>query len=83
MTRSAKCRVKDDLVKRLVSLNSKLNTLSPNWLQSEEARAEVQQQRETVYAEIVKHRAKGHDGKPCPAARHAFNPSPRLSNPQR
>ena len=68
---SAKCKVKDDLVDRLVALNNKLNSLSPAWVPSEAARAEVQQQRETVYAEIKKHRAKGHEGKPCPAARMA------------
>jgi hypothetical protein len=42
-------------------------TLSPALLQSEEAREEVQQQREKLYVEIKRHRAKGHQGKPCPA----------------
>ncbi len=32
-------------------------------------RAEVQERRESLYAEIKYHRAKGHEGKPCPAAR--------------
>ena len=62
-----KCKVKDDLVKQLAALNDKLNTLSPDFLRSEEARAEVQERRESLYAEIKRHRAKGHDGKPCPA----------------
>jgi hypothetical protein len=31
----------------------------------------VQQQRESLYAEIKHHRAKGHEGKPCPAARQS------------
>ena len=62
------CQVKDELVSQLVALNNKLNLLSPDLVHGDEARAEVQQQRENLYAEI-KHRAKGHDGKPCPAAR--------------
>jgi len=36
-----KCKVKDDLVNQLTALNNKLNTLSPAWLHSEQARAEV------------------------------------------
>jgi hypothetical protein len=59
--------VKDDLVNQLISLNSKLNTLSPNLLRSEQARAEVQERREILYVEIKRHRKNGHDGKPCPA----------------
>jgi hypothetical protein len=62
------CSVKEDLVNQLIDLNCKVNSLSPNWLQSAEARAEVQQRREFVYAEIKRHRTKGHEGKPCPAA---------------
>lgn len=62
------CKVKDDLVNQLVALNDKLNTLSPALLHSEQARAEVQQRRESLYAEIKLHRAKGHEGKRCPAA---------------
>jgi hypothetical protein len=50
-------------------LNNKLNLLSPDLVQGDEERAEVQQQRENLYAEIKHHRAKGHEGKPCPAAR--------------
>jgi hypothetical protein len=63
------CQVKDELVSQLVALNNKLNLLSPNLVHSDEERAEVQQQRENLYAEIKHHRAKGHEGKPCPAAR--------------
>jgi hypothetical protein len=67
-----KCKVKDDLVARLIDLNSKLNTLSPGSLRSEEARAEVQVLREGLYLEIKRHRAKGHDGKPCPAVQRTW-----------
>ena len=67
MTTGNKCKVKDDLVNQLVALNSKLNTLSPALLRSEQARAKVQEQREKLYFEIKRHRAKGHEGKPCPA----------------
>ena len=67
MTSGNQCQVKDDLVNQLVALNDKLNTLSPALLHSEQAREEVQQQRENLYVEIKRHRAKGHRGKPCPA----------------
>ena len=67
MTSQIKCNVKDDLVNLLTALNDKLNTLSPSWLHSEQARAEVQERREALYVEIKRHRAKGHEGKPCPA----------------
>ena len=67
MTSENQCQVKDDLVNRLIALNNKLNTLSPALLRSEQAREEVQQQREHLYVEIKRHRAKGHQGKPCPA----------------
>jgi hypothetical protein len=63
------CQLKDELVSQLIALNNKLNLLSPNLVHGDEERAEVQQQRENLYAEIKHHRAKGHDGKPCPAAR--------------
>jgi hypothetical protein len=63
------CHVKDELVKQLIALNSKLDLLSPHLVHGEEERAEVQQRRESLYAEIKHHRAKGHEGKPCPAAR--------------
>jgi hypothetical protein len=63
-----KCKVKDTLVNQLTALNNKLNTLSPTLLHSEQARAKVQERRESLYVEIKQHRAKGHDGKPCPAA---------------
>ena len=67
MTSENKCNVKDDLVNQLIALNNKLNTLSPALLHSEQARAEVQERRESLYVEIKRHRAKGHEGKPCPA----------------
>jgi hypothetical protein len=62
--------VKDDLVNQLIALNNKVNALSPNLLHSEQARAEVQERRESLYVEIKRHRAKGHEGKPCPAAKY-------------
>ena len=68
MTSENECNVKDDLVNQLIALNDKLNTLSPALLRSEQARAKVQEQRESLYVEIKQHRAKGHEGKPCPAA---------------
>jgi hypothetical protein len=68
MASGNKCEVKDDLVNQLISLNDKLNTLSPALLHSPQARAEVQEQRLILYAEIKRHKAKGHEGKPCPAA---------------
>ena len=68
MTSDNKCNVKDDLVNQLIALNNKLNTLSPDLLHGEQARAEVQERRESLYVEIKRHRAKGHEGKPCPAA---------------
>jgi hypothetical protein len=68
MTLGKKCKVKDSLVNQLIALNNKLNTLSPDLLHSEQARAEVQERRESLYVEIKHHRAKGHEGKPCPAS---------------
>jgi len=70
MTSGNKCNVKDDLVNQLIALNNKLNTLSPALLHGEQARAEVQERRESLYVEIKRHRAKGHEGKPCPAVQH-------------
>jgi hypothetical protein len=67
MTSGNQCQVKGDLVNQLIALNDKLNTLSPALLRSEQAREEVQPQREQLYIEIKRHRAKGHEGKPCPA----------------
>ena len=66
---SMNCQAKDELVSQLVALNNKLNLLSPDLVHGDAERAEVQQQRENLYAEIKHHRAKGHEGKPCPAAR--------------
>ena len=63
------CLVKDELVNQLLALNNKLNTLSPELIHGDDERAEVQQQREVLYTEIKRHRAKGHEGGPCPAAR--------------
>jgi hypothetical protein len=54
MTSGNKCKVKDDLVNQVIALNSKLNTLSPAFLHGEQARAEVQERRETLYIEIKK-----------------------------
>jgi hypothetical protein len=68
MTSGSKCKLKDDLVNQLIALNSNLNTLSPAWLHSQQARAVVQERRESLYVELKRHRAKGHEGKPCPAA---------------
>ena len=68
MTSGNKSKAKDDLVNQLTALNNKLNTLSPSLLHSEQARAKVQERRESLYIEIKRHRAKGHEGKPCPAA---------------
>jgi hypothetical protein len=68
MTSGNNCKVKDSLVNQLIALNNKLNTLSPALLHSEQARAEVQERREILYVEIKRHRAKGHEGNPCPAA---------------
>ena len=43
-----KCKVKDDLVRQLIALNNKLNTLSTSFVHSEQGRAEVQERRETL-----------------------------------
>ena len=67
MASTNKCKVKDSLVNRLIALNNKANTLSPALLHSEKARAAVQERRQELYVEIKRHRAKGHNGKPCPA----------------
>lgn len=72
MASEKKCKVKDGLVNRLILLNSKLNTLSPALLRSEQARAEVQEQRHELHVELTQHRAKGHNGKPCPAVQHPW-----------
>ena len=76
MKSGKKCPVKDDLVRQLVALNNKLNTLSPDLVHGEQAREEIQQQRESLYIEIKRHRAKGHDGKPCPAVQRFGAPQP-------
>jgi len=61
------CHIEDHLVRELSTLNEKLNTLSPGWVRSEEAREEIQKRRETLQTEIKHHRSKGHDGKRCPS----------------
>ena len=66
------CQVKDELVSRLIALNNKLNLLRPDLVHGDKERAEVQQQRESLYSEIKHHRAKGHEGKPCPAAKQVW-----------
>ena len=76
MASGNKCKLKDDLVNQLIGLNNKLNTLSPAWLHSQQARAVVQERRESLYVELKRHRAKGHEGKPCPAAQRV----PYISN---
>ena len=68
------CKVKDALVNQLLHLNNKLNTLSPALLRDERARAKVQEERERLYVEIKRHRAKGHDGKSCPAIQRERTP---------
>jgi hypothetical protein len=65
------CQIKDELVNQLIALNNKLNLLSPDVVRSDEERTEVEQQRESLYADIKRHRSKGHDGKPCPAVRYS------------
>ena len=55
---SMNCQVKDELVSQLIALNNKLNLLSPDLVHGDGERAEVQQQRENLYAEIKHHRAK-------------------------
>ena len=74
MASTNKCKVKDSLVNRLIALNNKANTLSPALLHSEKARAAVQERRQELYVEIKRHRAKGHDGKSCPAVRREWSP---------
>ena len=69
---SMSCQVKDELVSQLVALNNKLNLLSPDLVHGDKERAQVQQQRESLYSEIKHHRAKGHEGKPCPAAKQVW-----------
>ena len=64
------CRVKDELVKQLNTLNSKLNLLSPDLAYGDVERAEVQTQHEKVQAELKLHNSKGHQGKSCPAGRY-------------
>jgi hypothetical protein len=69
---SMNCQAKDELVSQLVALNNKLSLLGPDLVHGEEERAEVQPLSENVDTEIKHHRAKGHEGKPCPAAKQAW-----------
>ena len=48
---SMNCQVKEELVSQLVALNNKLNLRSPDLVHGDEERAEVQIQRENLYAE--------------------------------
>jgi len=61
------CRVEADLVRELTALSNKLNTLSPSWVHSEQAREQIQERRQVLQAEIKQHRSKGHAGKRCPS----------------
>jgi len=70
------CQVKDELMSQLIALNNKLNLLSPDLVHGDKERAEVQERRESLQAEIKHHRAKGHEGKPCPAARQVWASRP-------
>jgi len=70
------CQVKDELVSQLIALNNKLNLLSPDLVHGDKERSDVQERRESLYAEIKHHRAKGHEGKPCPAARQVWASRP-------
>ena len=72
MTVGNKCKVKDAVVNQLLALNNKLNTLSSALLRSEQERATVQERRESLYLELTQHIKRGHEGKPCPAARRVF-----------
>jgi hypothetical protein len=69
MSSGINCKVNDELLNQLITLNNKLNTLSTTFLHSEQARVEVQERRQALSLDIKRHRAKGHDGKPCPAAK--------------
>jgi len=53
------CQGKDELVRQLVALNNKLNLLSPDLVHGDEERADLRQRRESLYAQIKHHRAKG------------------------
>ena len=68
------CKVKDALVAQMNVLNGKLTALGPSSFRDDQARAGIQQKRESLHAEIEMHRKKGHDGKACPAVRHSFIP---------
>jgi hypothetical protein len=64
-----KCQTQDELVNSLTVLNSKLNLLSPELVYGEERRAEIEERRQVLIAEIKQHRRKGHNGNACPAVR--------------
>lgn len=66
MTSLKTCSVKDRLESQLIALNGKVDRLSPHWVADENARVEIQAQREILRTEITRHLKKGHEGKPCP-----------------
>ena len=70
------CQVKDQLVSRLIALNNKLNLLSPDLVHGDEERAEVQLERENLYAEIKHHRAKGTRWQTVPGGKTVLGQSP-------
>jgi len=72
------CQVKDELVSRLTALNNKLNLLSPDLVHGDEERAEVQQRRENLYAEIKHHRAKGTRRQTVPCCKTGLGQWPLL-----
>ncbi len=55
----------------IVSLNNKLNLLSPDRVSGEEQLTQVAERREELLIEMKNHRKKGHNGKPCPDAPRA------------
>jgi hypothetical protein len=61
------CQTNNDLVDAIISLNNKLNRLSPSSVSDEGQLAEISEKREALLIEMRQHRKKGHDGRPCPA----------------
>jgi hypothetical protein len=68
------CKVNDALVAQMIVLNDELSALGPSSFRDDQVRAEIQQKRESLHAEIRVHRKKGHDGKTCPAVQRPFIP---------
>jgi hypothetical protein len=76
MPRMKICSIERDLVGKLTLLSDRLNTLNPAWEHDPNQRDEIQQRRQELQIEIKQHRAKGHEGKPCPSfafRRNTFN----------